>query len=157
MNKTELQALRRLLFFSAPEAAQWVAASEERPAGVSERAWRLWEAGERPIPADVAECLRSLADWRSLMLANVGAEIAEAQIKTGSLPGVVLVWYKSLTDWLNNGEPELIWRPQHSVLAHLAATHKNVRLAEFDAASYSDWLAGRKDSPAMRSAWAGLQ
>jgi len=91
------------------------------------------------------------------MLANVGAEIAEAQIKTGRLPEVVLVWYKSLTDWLNNGEPELIWRPQQSVLAHLAATHKNVRLVEFDAASYSDWLAGRKDSPAMRSAWAGLQ
>lgn len=154
MNNIELQALRRLLFFSVPEAAQWVAASDDRPEGVSERAWRLWEAGERPVPEDVAERLRTLAMWRQQMLAQAGSEIARAHAAHGAPADIVLVWYDDLAAWKTKGEPDFIWRPHCSALAHLAGMYDNVRLVSFDLKTYRKWLASRADSPALRSAWA---
>ena len=48
MQGAELEALRRLLFFSPPEAAALIS-------GTSEQAWRRWESGARAVPDDVEE------------------------------------------------------------------------------------------------------
>lgn len=155
MTAAELQALRRLLFFTVPEAATLVAASDERPAGVSERAWQHWERGERPVPADVAERLRALADWRAAALHHATASIDEAPEDAE----VAQMWYATIEDWMTlpDREPTL-WRPQQSVVAALAGEFgEQVRLVPFDGPAYAAWLGQRRDSEPLRGAWAAEQ
>lgn len=153
MTSRELQALRRLLNFSRPEAAQLIAASPTRPAGVSDRAWRLWEEGERlEVPADVAERIRQLASWRAAAIDAAEAQIAVAPADAS----LALVWYDTLDDWATLPDREPVqWRPQQAVIAHLLGGHAGrVRIVAFDGPAYAAWLAGREDSEAMRDAWA---
>lgn len=146
MNGTELQALRRLLFFSQPEAAALVG-------GVSEQAWRRWEAGIRRVPADVAARVSELARWRENAIEASERQIGESP--TGAR--LAFVWYEALDDWatLPNREPAL-WRPHQSACADLLSRFSaRLRLVRFDAPAYTAWLAGRHDSESMRAAWAG--
>lgn len=156
MTPATMQALRRLLFFSRPEAALLVAASAERPDGVSDRAWRQWEDGERNIPADVARNLSALAAWRETALAGAMAAIRKQEAERGAAERVDLIWYETIDDWISlpGREPEL-FRPQQSVCAALAAAIPAVRLVPFDGPAYATWLCGRGDSELMRSQWAG--
>ena len=152
MNSSTLQALRRLLFFSRPEAALLVAASPERPAGVSDRAWRMWEDDERPVPGDVARNMLALIEWRQ---AAIDAAIKQISAAPGD-SGIALVWYESLDEWASlNGREPVLWRAQQSVVAALAGEFSGrVRLIRFDGPAYAEWLAGRADSETMRSMWA---
>ncbi|MBS1228821.1 MAG: hypothetical protein H6R17_2098 [Proteobacteria bacterium] len=155
MTPTTLVALRRLLFFTTQEAALFVAASSERPQGVSDQQWRQWEDGEQPIPADLARRITELVDWRSTALAAT-ADTIRQQIKDKGVPeAVFIIWYERLDDWksLPNREP-LMWRLQQAVCAALAGMFSTVRLVAFDAAAYTGWLAGRDDSESMRAQWA---
>lgn len=154
MTSTNLQALRRLLFFSVPEAAQWVAASRDRPQGVSERAWRFWEDGRRPIPADIQARIHALAQWRADALDTAAASISAARTKFGEhneAAPPVLVWYERIEEWLPR-DPAL-WRPQCSVIADLVARYHAV-IVPFDAADYKRWRGGRPDSETLRGEWA---
>lgn len=161
MTPATLQALRRLLFFSVGEAAAWVAAGPERPDGVSERSWQFWERGERTIPADVIATLQRLCVWRRQALEEGESAIFHAERtaeKAGhgaaEFGGVALIWYPTVDDWLwPAGRPEIMWRPQCSVVAELAA-RRGARLVEFDQGAYSHWLGRRKDAEMMRAAWA---
>ena len=157
MNPLTLKALRGLLFFSRPEAATLLAAGPDRPAGVSDRAWRQWEAGERPIPGDVEEKVFQLVTWRQKTLAARKAQIAEFLGKAGGQGKVAIVWYETLDDWatLPDRDPAVFWRPLQSVIAELAAEFpEKVRLQPFNAAAYAEWLGNRGDSENMRARWA---
>lgn len=156
MTPTTLQALRRLLFFSRPEAAILVAASPERPEGVSDRAWRMWEDGERPVPADVAERIGALAQWRERAIKTASDAIAGQTSQHGQPAGLALVWYDTLDDWATReGREPVLWRPQQSACAALLAAYPGtIRLVRFDPPAYAAWLGRRKDSEAMRGAWA---
>jgi hypothetical protein len=129
MTPTTLQALRRLLFFSVPEAARWIAASPERPAGVTERAWRMWEAGTWPVPQDVIDRIGAMLAWRKRALAEAEKAIAEARAAMAAqggeeaAPGQI-TWYVSAAAWAK-AEPRSpdMWRPHCSVVAELCARH----------------------------------
>lgn len=152
MTPSTLQALRRLLFFSRQEAALLVAASDSRPAGVSDRAWRMWEDAERPVPQDVADRLWNLTEWRQSAIDAAVKQISSAPDDAT----IALVWYDTLDDWATlAGREPVQWRPQQSVCAALLAEFPGrLRLVRFDAPSYSAWLGNRNDSESMRGAWA---
>ena len=123
MDKTRLQALRRLLFLSRQEAAQWVAAGPDRPNGVTDRSWRMWEDGTRTIPDDVAETIERLVEWR--------ASAIKAQSPTRNRART-LVWYDTLDAWLSvPGNTALLWRPQQSVCSAICANHPGAVLVNF--------------------------
>lgn len=147
MTPATLQALRRLLFFSVDEAALLIG-------GVSARSWQYWERGERAIPGDVVETLHHLCLWRAQAIATAVAAITDMQARHGAQAASVLVWYQTLDDWATlPGREPLLWRPQCSVVAELAA-HHGAQLMTFNGADYRAWLENREDSEAMRGAWA---
>lgn len=122
MTPTTLQALRRLLFFSVPEASEHIG-------GVTERAWRMWESGERPIPADVIECINDMIAWRTRALAEAERAIADARAamaKGGHTEdeAPTITWYVSSAAWAR-AEPKHpeMWRPHCSVVAELCSRH----------------------------------
>lgn len=132
MTPETLQALRRLLFFTRQEAAALVAASPERPRGVTDRTWRLWETGEVPVPADVSATLRSLCDWRARALDAALAEIRSVRKKHGAPERISLVWYATQADWDSQPDHEpLYWRPHCSVVAAVVAAVPAVELHPF--------------------------
>jgi len=149
MTPATLQALRRLLFFSVPEAATLIGR-------VTERSWRMWEHGERTIPNDVQESIVDLCHWRAQALTTAEKQIAALHVRHGPAASVALLWYQSLDDWATlPGREPAQWRPQCSVVAELAARH-GARLVAFDGPAYAQWLGQRKDSEAMRASWGAL-
>ena len=120
MDRFRLQALRRQLFFSRQEAALWVAADADRPQGVTDRSWRMWEDGTRNIPDDVAGNIERLAQWRSAAI--------RVQSPNRSAP-TTLVWFDSIDSWLAvPGNEAIFWRPQQSVCAAICAAFDSVHL-----------------------------
>ncbi|MRR50809.1 MAG: DUF1870 family protein [Rhodocyclaceae bacterium] len=148
MTPSTLQALRRLLFFSVEEAALLIG-------DVSPRSWQYWERGERSIPDDVAETITRLCDWRDQAIWAAEETIRGQKRARKGAPDLVMVWYQTLDDWatLPQREP-LLWRPQCSVVAEIAARH-GATLVTFDGPAYAAWLGGREDTEVLRSAWAG--
>ncbi len=147
MQHIEFEALRRLLFFSPPEAAAMVS-------DTSEQAWRRWESGARKVPDDVAQRMLDLLTWRQAAIDVAVKQVSAAP--TGA--SLSLIWYESLDDWatLPGREPTL-WRPQQSACAAVFSMFPGrLRLVRFDGPAYSAWLAGREDSETMRGQWAAL-
>lgn len=156
MNGSTLEALRRLLFFSRPEAATLIGASLARPRGVSDRAWRMFEAGDLPVPDDIAERMGELMHWRDRALATAESQIRElrARLPRNAAADIRLCWYDSIDDWATlPGREPIQFRPQQSVLAELAARH-GAALVRFDAPAYAAWLGKREDNEGARGAWA---
>lgn len=155
MTSATLQALRRLLFFSRPEAAAMIAASHERPAGVSDRAWRMWEDGDRATPSDVAASIDKLAEWRQSAIDAAVKQISAAPAEAD----IALIWYESMDDWATlPGREPILWRPQQSVCAALVAEFPGrVKLVSFDGPAFAEWLQGNPDNETARSTWAALQ
>lgn len=122
MNGPELQALRRLLFFTTAEAARRIAADDQRPDGVEERTWSRWESGQRPIPENIAGAVLALVRWRAAELARLRQELQRAV--GGAL---VLPWPIEAEDWTRG---RATWRPYQSAVAQLLAEAPDqVRLA----------------------------
>lgn len=141
----QLEAARRLLFFSPPEAASMVS-------DTSEQAWRRWESGARKVPDDVVNRMTGLIEWRQAAIDATVKQIRAAPMEAS----IALIWYESLDDWatLPGREPAL-WRPQQSVCAAVLAEFPGrLHLVRFDVPAYSAWLAGRNDSETMRGQWA---
>lgn len=80
MHHKQFELYRRLLFLTVLEAARNVACTEERPDGVSERAWNRWEAGEAPIPPQVAANLQALVDKRQAELAQIARRLDGGEV-----------------------------------------------------------------------------
>ncbi len=147
-----LTALRTLLFFTRLEAAQLIAASPNRPNGVSYRAWKQWEDGERPIPVDVAENIMRLADRRTEWLDAARQEIY--RLADTGVEDIALCWYGTPEAWASlPGRETADWRVQQSILAELAA-ECGARLIRFERGSYDAWRNNRPDDESMRAAWA---
>jgi len=157
MNAPELQALRRLLFFSAAEAARYLAADEDRPQGVEERTWNRWEAGKMPVPPNVAATVLQAVAYRDQAIQQITAEVLRTRQDQGAPEYVALLWCAELDDWQH---PPVLWRPQQSALAwSVAASPGFIRLVAFDARAFNLWrlAQGMADSPDARAAWASLQ
>lgn len=127
MKNTELEALRRLLFFSQAEAAELIG-------GCAHRTWQRWESGDRHIPDRIAEQIQELVAWRGRALDAARSEIARAAAEQGVMPRQIdLVWFASIDDWLDATGPAgeqrdaLHWRPQQSVLAQLSSEYPSVK------------------------------
>ena len=150
MNRFELQALRRILFFNRMEAAKLLAANENHPYGVTDRSWRMWEDGSRTIPADVIERVHYLIGWRGNAIQAALSQIGQAEPSAE----VRLVWYETLDDWHSlAGRDTLFFRPTQSVIAALLAADNRFGLVVFDFEAYTDWLGKRDDSEKLRSLW----
>jgi hypothetical protein len=148
MNNTELEAARRLLFYSTAEAAALIG-------NVSEQGWRRWEAGSKPVPEDVAETLTALVNWRQKAIAATYDLVAKAEQNSN----VVLLWYATEEDWCAlKAHPEEFWRPQQSVTAEIAMSFPDrARLVRFDPVAYRRWLGDRPDNSESRNRWAAEQ
>lgn len=119
--------------------------------GTSHRAWQHWEDGKRAVPADVADRMRELCDWRERTIDTILDAVddnIECLDKPESIP---LVWYANMCDWL--GEP-ILWRPHQSACAELLASEPLVRLVPFNSAAYAAWLNDKSDTSHQRAAWA---
>ncbi len=148
LSPAELEAFRRLLFFSVPEAASWLG-------NVSEQSWRRWEAGARGVPVDVADLIGEILDKREQRI-RLLRQAAKQSPSTETFP---LLWYPRLDDWhsFEGGGPTL-WRVHQSACAVLLhELQGRARLVPFNAASYASWLADRVDSADLRDAWAADQ
>jgi hypothetical protein len=143
----QLEAARRLLFFSPPEAASMVS-------DTSEQAWRRWESGARKVPDDVVSRMKELIEWRQAAIDATVKQISAAPMEAA----IALIWYESLDDWATlPGREPAFWRPQQSVCAAVFAEFPGrLRLVRFDVPEYSAWLGGRKDSETMRGQWAAV-
>lgn len=153
MNSIELEALRRLLFLSVAEAAEYVGHCRER-------SWRKWESGDRGVPDDVADRIRAMIDWRGQAIQAMVEAISDGEQSSGVVPeNIVLVWYDSVDDWLTmDGREPALFRPQCSVVAEITAAY-GCNIAVFNPAGYFDWLDshGWRDSEQMRGQWAAAQ
>ena len=154
MTPTNLEALRRLLFLTTDEAAQFVAVGPEHPQGVSGQEWREWESGAQPVPQQVARRVAELVDWRAAALAATADTIRQQIRDTGTPESVFVIWYDRLDDWLTLPErkPEM-WRLQQAVCAGLAGMFNTVRLVAFDPAAYGRWRGERPDTESLRAEW----
>jgi hypothetical protein len=149
LSPTELEAFRRLLFLSVPEAAQMIGA-------VSEQTWRRWEAGTRRIPADVIGRVAHTLAWRSRYIESM---LQRYRAGTQIQP-FALLWYSSKEDWLSLAENGVaaLWRAHQSACASvLDDLGKHGLLVPFHGAAYVEWLGDRTDTCAMRGAWAAYQ
>ncbi|WP_319238662.1 DUF1870 family protein [uncultured Propionivibrio sp.] len=156
MNRTDLQAIRQLLFFTQAEAARHVASTPECPDGVTPDTWQAWEAGTQPIPPHIVERITDLSEWRYGALAatadNVRIQIGE---QDGAPDSVFVIWYDNLDDWLSMpGREPVMWRLQQSVCAGLREMYSIVKLVCFDADAYRQWRGERVDSESLRAEWA---
>lgn len=161
MSPKHLAALRKLLHFSAAEAARYVTASQDRPHGVEDRTWNRWEAGHAPIPPNVVHTMLHLAAWRRTILA--GLKVIHADALGGKPHGpVALLWYDELEDWPGDA---VEWRPWQSAVASLLdhaaelGQPEAFRLVRFDAQAYHRQRCanGLPDSDQQRQAWAQAQ
>jgi hypothetical protein len=155
MNGHELQAFRRLLFYSASEAARYLAADSERPNGVEERTWNRWEAGQRPVPENIAARVRELLAWRAARIEEGRADIDERWRRPGGAPPLRLLGYFEPDDWMG---PRELMRPMQSVTAQLLAEAQPglVALVAWDWRAFGEWAraTGQRDTLASRAAWA---
>lgn len=169
MNGSNLEALRRRLFYSVAEAARLVAADEGHPDGIEERSWNRWEAGVgRPLTV-VTRRLAELGEQRdmSLEMAREAIKRRVQLLESGwmgpaiAVPGdegqpTRLVWYREADDF--HLKARVYWRPYCSVVAQLVAEDLAV-LVPFDAPAYNRWRVdqaahSRQSEAFLRQAWA---
>lgn len=156
MTPRQLEALRKHLHFTVPEAARWVAASPERPRGVEERTWNRWESGKVAVPSNIAERIVELVRWRE----STADDLYDAHWRHPAPRPAALIWYDDRQDW--PGKPEH-WRPMQSAMADLLTAAAldgmtdALRLVPFDAQAFNRWRGARPDTAAERAAWARQQ
>ncbi|MDK4565464.1 DUF1870 family protein, partial [Kingella kingae] len=120
LNRTEIQAIRRLLFLSVVEAGRNVAIDEKHPNGVSAHAWENWEKGEKPIPERITTALKGLLLRREAEILRI-----EHNAKNGS--PLFALWYEKRCDCIpfyqrENNEPSVVdWKLSQSIASEIAA------------------------------------
>ncbi|MDR1276353.1 MAG: YdiL family protein [Candidatus Accumulibacter sp.] len=154
MTPITLQALRRLLFFTAQDAERLIAPTVNPE--FSGETWRQWENGAQPVPKSVAARMLELKEWRSEALAATADNIRALIKEKGGMPeSVFVIWYDSLDDWLSHPDRDpALWRPQQAVCAALTGLFNSVRLVRFDLTAYTTWRGEREDTDSLRGEWA---
>lgn len=156
MTPRQLEALRKHLHFTVPEAARWVAADAERPRGVEERTWNRWESGKVAIPLNIAERMFELVHYRRALVELLKRDLFP-ELESGR--SVVMIWYDDRADLTDQ---PVYWRPFQSALAELLSSaplggFDLLRLVPFDAQSFNRRRGARPDTAAERAAWASQQ
>lgn len=150
MTPQKIEAYRRLLFMSIPEASRWLGRTLHNPKGVNDRYWRLLENGQRSVSLDIQKNIRALVFWRTSALA-----VTTNRIKKSPLGSVYLIWYHTEADWLSLKTNEVsLWRPQQSVVADMLSKHSNIEVVSFDLGVFKAWLGNNEDTEIARDRWA---
>lgn len=143
MNRTQIQAVRRLLFLSAVEAGRYIALDEEHPNGVAANTWHKWEKGEKPIPERIGVQLENLLLRRE-------AEILQIENNARNGSPFFALWYENRADCLpfsklGNNEPSVVdWKLSQSIASGIAA--KGGCVVPFDPIHYMEWVKRKKQS-----------
>lgn len=153
MTGAELRTLRDSIGLSAEELARLV--------GVRDRTIRRWEAGEWTVPEPVAEQVRALDAQIERAVAGTVEALQDAQERAQEPPAeIVLVRYRTEDD-LAKYRPDMAALPPsvHGALidrVRLAAERLGVpvRIVWMDREDYEAWRGRRRDTEAMRAAWA---
>ena len=152
MTPAELRTLRDSLGLTAEQVAQM--------AGVRDRTVRRWEAGDWPVPQDVADALRRLDAQIEHHVAGAVEGIAERPQRPDD---VVLVRYRT-AEAMAHYLPDMASLPPsvHGALidrVRVALGRLGIasRIVWMDPPAYTAWLGRRRDSEAMRAAWAAEQ
>lgn len=108
MTNVELQALRKLLFLEASEAAEFIG-------NVSVRSWQHWEKGDRPVPDDVAN---QIWDFVNIRNDKLNQHIVESE---GSIEKPQMQYHRTLDDFESaTGKRNVVmWRITQSVASEL--------------------------------------
>ena len=136
LNRTEIQAIRRLLFLSVVEAGRNVAIDETHPNGVAANTWQKWEKGEKPIPERIGEQLKSLLLRRE-------AEILRIEYNARNGSPFFALWYENRADCLpffkreNNELSVVDWKLSQSIASEIAA--KGSCVVPFNAEKFKAW------------------
>lgn len=160
MNGAEFKTLREACGLTVPDMAK-LAISPRTGEAVGERTVRYWESGSVPVPGDVAEMLEQL-DTMLSHAADQALETWRAAVQThGQGPDLVyLVRYRENEDlWRYRPDMKGLPATCHAALINrarlaLASVACHTKIIWMEPAEYSKWLAGRKDSEALRAAWA---
>lgn len=139
----DLKAIRLLMFFNVPEAAAMIG-------GTDERTWASWEAGEQPLPEEVAIKFATILDWYKGSLQRMRQCILANPNKL-----MVSLWYDTLDDWLSLDIHEpVLWRPEQAVTAAVLGEFTDqLKVIKFNLPKYAEWLGARQDSQESRGAW----
>lgn len=156
MTPAELKTIREAIGLTVPDLAAI--------AGVQERTVRYWESGRSAVPDDVAAQVEAIDHRLTDMAAAALRQVREATAEHGAAPqSIVLVRYRENADlWHYHPGFRPLPVTTHAALlartrAALADLHVRMVIQYLNPAEYSQWLAGRPDSEAMRSAWAAEQ
>lgn len=163
MNGAEFKTLREACGLTVPDMAK-LAISPRTGEAVGERTVRYWESGSVPVPDDVAEMLKQL-DAILSRAAEQALETWRTAVQThGQGPDLVyLVRYRENEDlWRYRPDMKRLPATCHAALINrarlaLAGVACHTKIIWMEPAEYSKWLAGRKDSEALRAAWAAEQ
>lgn len=141
MNHIELKTARKLLNLSIEDAA-------ENIGGVSQRSWKYWENGERPIPQDVERNINFLLDRRKEVIKTVQQKMLNDK---ADLKHIAVIYYPTP----DHCESVLDWRFSQSIATTLAHDY-GARMVIFNETEYTLWLInnGMTDTPDKRSQWA---
>ncbi len=153
MTGAELKTIRESLGLSV----KWLA----EKAGVSHRSASYWESCTFSVPDDVAQMINALDAGIDSMVTQA-INVIDDQIKgQGELPEkVVLLRYRTDEDlWQFRSDMAGLPVTYHAaMLARLRSAVISLKVPCFvywlDPDDYLAWLGTRKDSEAMRSAWA---
>jgi Lon protease-like protein len=108
MTNKELQAARKLLFLDASEAAEYIGC-------VSVRSWQYWESGRSPVPVDVSEKIKTLAQRRLQFIEDV-----EDVMNESDTDDVVIDYYQTFVEYKADHHLATVidWRMSQSVAAY---------------------------------------
>lgn len=156
MTPAELKTTRESLGLSVA----WLA---ER-AGVQERTVRYWEIGHMPVPADVAQLIEAVDSSIENGVSLFRKWFAAAREAAGRLPvdrdKILLIRYRTDEElWAFRPDMRGLPATCHAALISrvrraLWAEGAHSVIQFMDPHAYHDWLAGREDTEALRSAWA---
>jgi hypothetical protein len=151
MNGAEFKTIREACGLSVPDMAK-LAISPRTGEPVGERTVRYWESGTVPVPDDVAQLLEQL----DAKLTQEAGDISTATSQTVTH----IVRYRENED-LWHFRPDMKGMPAtcHAALINrarlaLQMSGRTTRIIWMEPGEYRKWLAGRKDSEALRAAWA---
>lgn len=114
MNNLELEALRKILFFTVPEASKYIAGHKS-----SHRTWQYYESGKAEIPDDVIQKIEDLLEKRERMIGYFLSKNAA-------------YWYRSFEQYAENFPDGTIadWRIRQAAIASVVANDENFILKE---------------------------
>lgn len=155
MTGAEFRTLRESLGLSGDQLAQLL--------DVRDRTVRRWEAGDQAVPDGAGEDLARIDAMLERAVLEMVDVLQEQIAEHGAPQSITLVRYRTDED-LGRYRPDMAAWPAcvHSALVdrvRLAAARLGIasRIVYMDRESYDAWRERRKDSEALRAAWAAEQ